>query len=98
MEIIATTNQEAILLLFNASKKLSYSNIMTHLNFSNEETARLLYSLACDKYTILLKKPDITTIGIDYYFKINFNFTDRTWKVKIPMPMPMPLLDISKYF
>ena len=87
IEIIATTHQAAILLLFNDSERLSYSDIRTHLNLSDQETVRLLYSLACGKYKILLKKPDTATIGTADYFEINTNLTDRTGKVKFPMPL-----------
>jgi cullin 1 len=88
IEMIATTCQTAILLLFNASEKLSYSNIRTHLNLADEEIVRLLYSLACAKYKIILKNPDTTTVSTADDFEINLNFTDKTGKVKIPMPLP----------
>jgi cullin 1 len=87
IELIATTYQTAILMLFNASEKLSYSSIRTHLNLEDEETFRLLHSLACGKYKIIVKNPDTTTVTRSDDFEINFNFTDRTGKVNIPMPL-----------
>ena len=57
IEMIATTYQTAILLLFNDSQRLTFSNIKTQLNFSEEEAVGLLYSLACAKYKILVKHP-----------------------------------------
>ena len=89
IEITATTYQTAILMLFNASEKLSYSSIRTHLNLEDEETFRQLHSLACGKYKVIVKNPDTTTVTRVDDFEINFNFTDRTGKVNIPMPLMM---------
>jgi cullin 1 len=42
IEMVETTYQTTILLLFNTSLKLSYSNFKSHLNLADEETVRLL--------------------------------------------------------
>jgi len=84
--MIATTYQTAILLLFNDSQRLTFSNIKTQLNFSEEEAVGLLYSLACAKYKILVKHPYNTTVGTTDYFEINSKFSVRNGTVKLPMP------------
>ena len=87
IEMIATTYQTAILLLFNESQRLTFSHIKTQLNFSEEEAVGLLYSLACAKYKILVKHPYNTTVATTDYFEINSKFTVRngTGTVKLPM-------------
>jgi len=85
IEIMATPYQTAILLLFNDYEKLSYSDIRTLLNLEEEEVDRLLYSLACAKYKILLKKPNTITVATADDFEVNSKFTSRTGKVKFPM-------------
>ncbi|GMN46436.1 hypothetical protein TIFTF001_015620 [Ficus carica] len=46
MELIVTTYQASALLLFNSSDRLSYSEIMTQLNLSDDDVVRLLHSLS----------------------------------------------------
>ncbi|KAL3380261.1 hypothetical protein AABB24_000747 [Solanum stoloniferum] len=53
IELVVTTYQASALLLFNASDRLSYQEIMTQLNLSNDDVVRLLHSLSCAKYKIL---------------------------------------------
>lgn len=57
IELIVTTQQAAALLLFNDADRLSYSEIMTQLNLSHDDSVRLLHSLSCAKYKILTKEP-----------------------------------------
>ncbi|KAM3400921.1 hypothetical protein ACQJBY_000996 [Aegilops geniculata] len=57
IELIVTTYQAALLLLFNGADKLSYSEIVTQLNLSDDDVVRLLHSLSCAKYKILTKEP-----------------------------------------
>ncbi|KAH7573592.1 hypothetical protein JRO89_XS03G0177700 [Xanthoceras sorbifolium] len=46
-ELIVTTYQASALLLFNSSDRLSYSEIMTQLNLTDDDVVRLLHSLSC---------------------------------------------------
>ncbi|PIA44551.1 hypothetical protein AQUCO_01700270v1 [Aquilegia coerulea] len=86
MELIVTTYQASVLLLFNASDRLSYSEIMTQLNLTDDDIVRLLHSLSCAKYKILNKTPSTKTITPTDYFEFNSKFTDKMRRIKIPLP------------
>ncbi|GLT79422.1 hypothetical protein SLA2020_509110 [Shorea laevis] len=86
MELIVTTYQASALLLFNSSDRLSYSEIMTQLNLSDDDVVRLLHSLSCAKYKILNKEPNTKTISPTDYFEFNSKFTDKMQRIKIPLP------------
>ncbi|KAJ4727625.1 cullin 1 [Melia azedarach] len=86
IELIVSTYQAATLLLFNTSDRLSYSEIMTQLNLTHEDLVRLLHSLSCAKYKILLKEPNTKTVSQNDYFEFNSKFTDRMRRIKIPLP------------
>ncbi|PPD95519.1 hypothetical protein GOBAR_DD07455 [Gossypium barbadense] len=78
--------QAAVLLLFNASDRLSYSEIMAHLNLTHDDLLRLLHSLSCAKYKILSKEPNTKTISHGDYFEFNSKFTDKLRRIKVPLP------------
>ncbi|WJX79729.1 Cullin-1 [Trifolium repens] len=86
IELIVSTYQAAALLLFNTADKLSYSEIMTQLNLTNEDLVRLLHSLSCAKYKILVKEPNTKTISPNDSFQFNSKFTDKMRRIKIPLP------------
>ncbi|KAE8681172.1 Cullin-1 [Hibiscus syriacus] len=86
MELIVTTYQASALLLFNTSDRLSYLEIMTQLNLTNDDIVRLLHSLSCAKYKILNKEPSTKTISPTDHFEFNSKFTDKMRRIKIPLP------------
>ncbi|KAM4126811.1 hypothetical protein ACJW30_02G042300 [Castanea mollissima] len=86
MELIMTTYQASALLLFNSSDRLSYSDIMTELNLTDNDIVRLLHSLSCAKYKILNKEPNTKTISPTDYFEFNSKFTDKMRRIKILLP------------
>ncbi|OIV92058.1 hypothetical protein TanjilG_15049 [Lupinus angustifolius] len=86
MELIVTTYQASALLLFNSSDRLSYSEIMTQLNLSDDDVIRLLHSLSCAKYKVLTKEPNTKTISSTDNFEFNSKFTDKMRRIKIPLP------------
>ncbi|KAL7123841.1 hypothetical protein ABFS83_14G009800 [Erythranthe nasuta] len=86
IELIVTTYQAAALLLFNSSDRLSYQEIMTQLNLSDDDVVRLLHSLSCAKYKILNKEPSTKTISPTDVFEFNSKFTDKMRRIKIPLP------------
>lgn len=86
IELIVGTYQAAALLLFNSSDRLSYSEIKTQLNLADEDLVRLLQSLSCAKYKILLKEPSTKTVTPNDYFQFNSKFTDRMRRIRIPLP------------
>jgi cullin 1 len=75
--------QASALLLFNSSDRLSYSEIMTQLNLLDEDVIRLLHSLSCAKYKILIKEPNTKTISPTDYFEFNAKFTDKMRRIKV---------------
>ncbi|XP_047316092.1 cullin-1 [Impatiens glandulifera] len=86
IELIVTTYQASVLLLFNTSDKLSYQEIVTQLNLGDEDVIRLLHSLSCAKYKILNKEPSTKAISPTDYFEFNSRFTDKMRRIKIPLP------------
>ncbi|KAL0414709.1 UNVERIFIED_CONTAM: Cullin-1 [Sesamum radiatum] len=72
----------AALLLFNASDRLSYQEIMAQLNLSDDDVVRLLHSLSCAKYKILNKEPSTKTISSTDVFEFNSKFTDKMRRIK----------------
>ncbi|GJS89416.1 cullin-1 isoform X1 [Tanacetum coccineum] len=86
VELIVTTYQASALLLFNMSDRLSYQEIMTQLNLSDDDVVRILHSLSCAKYKILIKEPNTKTISPTDYFEFNSKFTDKMRRIKIPLP------------
>ncbi|KAG2597627.1 cullin-1-like [Panicum virgatum] len=86
IELILTTYQGALLLLFNEAEKLSFSEIATQLNLSEDDTARVLHSLSCGKYKILNKEPCSRTISPNDIFEFNHKFTDKMRRIKVQLP------------
>ncbi|CAI0413510.1 unnamed protein product [Linum tenue] len=87
IEMVVSTYQAAILLLFNTSDRLSYSEIMTQSNLGHDDLVRLLHSLSCAKYKILIKEPSSKTVSPNDIFEFNPKFTDRMRRIKIPLPV-----------
>ncbi|XP_020102129.1 cullin-1-like [Ananas comosus] len=87
MELIVTTYQAALLLLFNAADRLSYSDIVERLQLSENDVARLLHSLSCARYKILTKEPNTRSISPTDVFEFNLKFTDKMRRIKIPLPL-----------
>mmetsp|Transcript_133 Transcript_133/g.406 ORF Transcript_133/g.406 Transcript_133/m.406 type:complete len:742 (+) Transcript_133:275-2500(+) len=86
MELMISTYQAAVLLLFNHSKSLTYEEIKSQLNLPDEDIVRSLHSLACAKYQILLKEPPGKTVAKTDTFIFNDSFTDRLKRIKVPLP------------
>jgi cullin 1 len=55
--VLTVNMQAATLLLFNEVAELSFSEVQERLNLQEEDVVRLLHSLSCAKYQILLKEP-----------------------------------------
>ncbi|XP_027769703.1 cullin-1-like isoform X4 [Solanum pennellii] len=83
IELVATTYQASALLLFNASDRLSYQEIMTQLNLSDDDVVGLLHSLSCAKYKILNRQPSTKTISPTDVFEFNSKFTDKMRRIKV---------------
>lgn len=84
-----STFQAAALLLFNNDEQLSFAEIKERLNLPVEDLVRILHSLSCAKYKILLKNPgeeQNKTINERDVFKFNQKFTDKFKRIKVPVP------------
>ncbi|CAA7061300.1 unnamed protein product [Microthlaspi erraticum] len=77
IELIVSTYQAAVLLLFNNTERLKYNEIVEQLNLTHEDLVRLLHSLSCAKYKILKKEPMSKTISRTDVFEFNSHFTDK---------------------
>ncbi|XP_015088547.1 cullin-1-like isoform X2 [Solanum pennellii] len=86
IELILGTYQAAVLLLFNSSDRLSYSEIKSQLNLADDDLIRLLQSLSCAKYKILIKEPSNRTVSSSDHFEFNSKFTDRMRRIRVPLP------------
>ncbi|KAK9861186.1 hypothetical protein WJX84_011054 [Apatococcus fuscideae] len=86
IELVITTSQAALLLLFNSGEQLTYEEVKERLNAGDDDVIRLLHSLSCAKHKVLLKEPANRTINKSDSFKLNVKFTDRMRRVKIPLP------------
>lgn len=75
--------QAAALLLFNTADRLSYAEISTQLNLADEDLVRVLQSLSCAKYKILLKEPNTRTVSHTDHFSFNSGFTDRMRRIRV---------------
>ncbi|TVU20871.1 hypothetical protein EJB05_30472 [Eragrostis curvula] len=85
-EINLPYEMAALLLLFNDSERLSYSEIVTQLKLTDDDTVRVLHSLSCAKYKILNKEPSNRTISPNDVFEFNSKFTDRMCRIKVQLP------------
>ena len=70
-------------MLFNTSDRLSYSEIAAQLNLADEDLVRVLQSLSCAKYKILIKEPSSRTVSPSDYFSFNAGFTDRMRRIRV---------------
>lgn len=86
IELVLTTFQAAILLLFNTDDMLSYNEVRERVNLPDDDIMRLLHSLSCAKYRILNKAPVSKTISKTDTFSFNNRFTDKMRRIKIPLP------------
>ncbi|XP_038979951.1 cullin-1-like [Phoenix dactylifera] len=86
MDLIVAPHQAVLLMLFNTSERLCYTEITEQLQLPDEDVVRLLHSLSCAKHKILLKEPNDRSISRNDIFEFNSRFTDRMRRIKIPLP------------
>ncbi|XP_074279653.1 cullin-1-like [Silene latifolia] len=86
IELVVGTYQAAALLLFNTADRLGYLEIADQLNLADEDLTRVLHSLSCAKYKILVKEPSSRSISKTDHFSFNSSFTDRMRRIRIPLP------------
>ncbi|XP_074030664.1 cullin-4A [Leptinotarsa decemlineata] len=82
-ELQVSLFQAMVLLLFNNSEKLTFSEIVDLTNMDMEELKRTLISLASSKSKVLMKQSKGKDIENDDTFCVNNKFSDKLFRVKI---------------
>jgi cullin 1 len=85
-DILLSTYQACVLLLFNGKAVISVSEITKELGLPLDEVKRTLHSLAFGKFPVLLREADVKKKPIteEDEFAVNDDFTHPTRKFKIP--------------
>ncbi|QDZ21749.1 cullin [Chloropicon primus] len=80
------TMQAAVMMLFNSEEKLSFGEVRDRLKLDDADVIRLLHSLSCAKYKLLLKNPPGKTVSKTDIFELNTKFQDKMARIRIPLP------------
>jgi len=84
-DLMVSTYQACILLLFNEADSMAFSDIQGHLNLPAEELKRYVLSLCVGKYKILTKSPPSKEVEPTDTLTYNVAFSDRARRIKVPM-------------
>lgn len=83
-ELIVSTYQMCVLMLFNNADRLTYKELEQATEIPSSDLKRCLQSMACVKgKNVLRKEPMSKDIGEDDIFLVNEKFTSKFYKVKI---------------
>ncbi|EOD33762.1 hypothetical protein EMIHUDRAFT_229261 [Emiliania huxleyi CCMP1516] len=84
-DLLVSTYQACILLLFNEADSMAFSDIQGRLNLPAEELKRCVLSLCGGKYKILTKDPAGREVAPTDTLSYNATFSDRARRIKVPM-------------
>ena len=84
-DLLVSTYQACILLLFNEADSMTFSDIQGRLNLPAEELKRYVLSLCGGKYKILTKDPAGREVAPTDTLSCNATFSDRHQRIKVPM-------------
>ncbi|KAJ3109116.1 Cullin-4B [Phlyctochytrium bullatum] len=82
-ELSVSLFQGVVLLLFNNSARIPYSDIASQTNIEEKELERTLQSLACGKVRVLTKHPKGKDVKKTDVFEFNDNFENPLYRIKI---------------
>jgi len=83
-ELVVTTFQMCILMLFNRKEIWRFSDIIEETQIPREELCRNILSLAHPKVKVLLKKPNVKNLQDNHEFKFNYKYKNPRYKIQLP--------------
>ncbi|KAH9947362.1 Cullin-domain-containing protein [Amylocystis lapponica] len=95
-ELSVSLYQAVVLLLFNDSTELSFSDTKVQTRMEDAELRRTLQSLACGKKRVLKKHPPGKDVNDGDTFQFNADFTDQRYQVHINSIQAKETLEESK--
>merc|ERR1712048_873522 len=95
-DVVVSTSQMCVLLLFNCSQQLTFDEIREKLNMSEQEAKRQLLTLSAGKFKVLKKEPKSNTLQPSDLFTVNDNFVSEKRRIKIPAISSKELVKIDK--
>jgi len=84
-ELLVSTFQMLILLLYNAGDTFTYKEIQDQSGIPESELPRQLLSLAHPQVAVLKKEPNTKSIRPDHKFTYNQRYTSKLFRIKIPL-------------
>ena len=95
-ELSVSFFQAAVLMAFEDSDSLTYSELSTATGLEDDELKRTLQSLACGRERVLLKDPKGKDVNDSDIFTFNSKYTSKLYRVRINAIQMKESVDESK--